>query len=281
MQIDNVTKTVHFDSPAEMARYARDNRCTYDLSEGKWYGYKTTEQSINACIQGDDAVVPEARKLLDQFADSIELSTMALQPDVCGAFPMVPSYLGGDPECFLAIDQQQSQATPLTILIDTTCSGGFKPDQMRQRGTAILALVMALTATRPVRLELFSALDAGRQHRRGGDDVCFLRCSINTAPLDLATAAFCLADVSCPRRIQYGILRRVWESPLTWPSMEGVNAQNPRDPETMRRTLELAGIDGDVLYIPAAILTDHAMNDPKGFVTEMFQRFRGDVAAAH
>lgn len=280
MFIDNTTKTIHFDSVAEMGRYARDNSCTYDSAGLSWYGGKYAAQSIDGCINGDDTQVDNAKRMMDQFTDAIELKVQTLVHDVAGAFPMIPAYLSGDPECFLTMDEVRSASAPLTILVDTTCSAAFGADDMKRRGTAILAVVMALAATRPVRLELLSVLDAGRDHRREGNNICFLRAAINSAPLDLSTAAFAMSDVSCARRVQYGIVRKVFDSPLQWAEIEGCNAQDPRNPKTMKRTLELAGITGEVLYIPAAHREDAAMQDPEQFVRDTFEQFRGDIAAA-
>ena len=61
-------------------------------------------------------------------------------------------------------DYGPSDASPVAVWVDLTCSGGFSAKDMEKRGTAILALVMKLKAIRPVDLYLVSCV----QRLQGG-----------------------------------------------------------------------------------------------------------------
>lgn len=269
MYHDKSRNTTYFDSPAEMAAQCSANGWRYS-SNIEWLGGLDHAEIGRRMTVGDDSMVAQARKMVDKFANDIDLSMPTMDMDVCGAFPLVPAHLSGDPESFYCLGESRSSAAPLNILVDGTCSAGIGADVMRKRGVAILALVMAVSASRPITLELANVLDCGPEHIRNGDNVSFVRTRIETAPLDLATAAFCLTCVGVARGLAYAVHRHVWGAPLMWQGLRGLDARNTRDPRVMARTKELMGVEQTDLLIPSAHLHDPIVDKPEQWLAETY-----------
>ena len=196
---------VRFDSLTELADYA-EKHCagTSSMSENargrraEFYGTTTGHQCLRNLRKGNDSNVAEAQRLLDQFSADLELSQVQDEPTVAGCYPVVAEFLSGDPECMRLPSPVGSDSAPLSVFVDLTCSGGIRHDLMRRRGIAVLAAVMALSARRPITLEVGCVMGAYRDAPglNPGENVSIISAVLDTSPLDLATAAWCLSDVA-------------------------------------------------------------------------------------
>src|SRR4029450_10054823 len=103
---------------------------------------------------GKRAKVPSDEERLTRIEREADLAT--LRPEwhssVAGAFPSVPDFLAGIPECMRRRVVQPNELTPLTVWICTTSSGGVEFEDLQRRGVAVLALAMALANARPVEI---------------------------------------------------------------------------------------------------------------------------------
>lgn len=221
---------LRFASVAALAREtaARDALNTYqDRSGPRWYNNETGAETLAFCDRGDDRLVAEAERLIEQLSASIELPDMAWQSDVCGAYPVVAEFLSGNPDCMRRRAACERELAPISIYVDVASSWQVTADMLQRRGVAILALVMGLSRVRPVDLSVVSTL--GMQRGEGAHVVV---APINTRPIDLASACYALTSSGFSRRICLGIAKATgghtgkWPDPAAVPAMLGVGASD-------------------------------------------------------
>jgi hypothetical protein len=191
---------IHFDSVAEAASATPHNMFGSSIS---FFGHVSLEQAFAMCATGDVSKVAAAESLMTKFSAPIETVGMQDMPSVAGCYPCVPEALAGEPECMREPQPVSDASAPLTIWVDLTCSAGVSVDAICKRGVAILALTMALSASRPVTLRVFVALYGEKTARSGKDSFCIISTAINTAPLDLASAGYALTHPAFFRAVLF------------------------------------------------------------------------------
>lgn len=273
--------TITFDSMADLAAYMTPDKCLHHGGNGtNWFGGATAEQAIKMLTTGDTSMVAEAERMLSKF--DIHISTVGAQMDasVAGFAPCVPAFLGGSPESMFDMLECESNTAPLKVIVDPSSSAGIEVDVLRKRGATILAAVMALSATRPVQLELVCQLDCAearcflRPDRAGLHRYCAIRIPINSTPLDLPTACFGLSHQGFARRVAYGLAKHEYGSPLQWGVIPGVNMMAPREEATVRACIDLLGEDYDnTLFIPASFLQDPIVEEPLKWVSAVLAKY--------
>lgn len=256
--------TIEFDGLGELGRCVRHLNSTYRMraersdSSPKFYGPKTLQQQIACSAFGDLSIVESAQRILSKIQTEINIPASTWVDDVAGFFPCVPEALSGDPECMRQTEDQQSNTTPLNIFVDLATSAGLTPEQIMRRGCAVLALVMALTAIRPVSLRVGCLMgsNAEASGQKKGDRWCAVSTVIDTQPLDLARAAWALTDAGCPRRLFYGIGDTIGFDG-NWPEFRGIPYGDVQCPKHVQRATEIFALDGETLYIPPMCVIDH------------------------
>ncbi len=260
---------LRFDSTGELVRFA-DERIAM-----------SPDVRANA-LYGDTGRVEEAQKLMEQFAAELATTFTTDEACVAGAFPIVPEALMGEPECMRMPTEQAGELAPLTIFVDLTTSGGIPAQEIMIRGTSTLALVMALSAQRPVSLEVGCAMDGRRAASglRAGERLSVISTVIDTAPLDVATAAWYLTSADAARRLIYRLQghRRVHNSSGGWPRLDGVPYGAPSDPKAEARMREILDLPGEALFLPAVSAYQsedmrRQLTDPVGWIREKLEQF--------
>lgn len=166
----------------------------------EWSGGLDKPQSIAHARTGFDLYVPMAEKLIDklQLAD-LDMPVKQWHSRMVGSTPNVPAFLAGEPECMWALENDSSDTSPIRVYVSTTSSSSIKAEALVERGTTVLALVMALATTRPVELWLFSEL--GYYGRGSNGAIATVR--MNTTPLQLGVAAYLLCHQGFTRGLLY------------------------------------------------------------------------------
>lgn len=275
--------TLAFDSLADLKAFTRP-AMTHEPSQGGfWYGGITGEQSVAMLTTGDTACVAEAERMLTQFDLHMATSGRQLDLSPAGFMPCVPVYIGGEPECMYDLVDCESDASPMKIIVNPTSSAGVDADTLRQRGTIILAAVMALAAVRPVQLEVMCMMDSAKTFqlppaagtsKRRLCSVSMMRVAINSAPLDLASAGYALSHPGFVRHVLYGLCVDQFGASGSWPRVDGATMSNTRGEATEVVTLELLGEDpAQTLLIPAVYLHDPIVNEPKRWVSEVLAKY--------
>ncbi len=132
---------------------------------------------------------------------------------------------------------------------------------MAQRGTAILALVMALADMRPVELWTYTAMDGG-EYRVGYSNIMI---RINSAPLCLSEACYALTSGGLCRNLTYDFARHHTGFTGGW-------CERHESEESLR---EMVGASPQDLLIRAADEKDKALfADPIKWVNDHLERLR-------
>lgn len=149
---------------------------------------------------GNEKLVAQSDAMMEKMEGKIDPSSHAFATvrAVTGGVPNVPAYLSGSPMNMVSRRRMEVQHGPVAIFVDVTVSAGVDGPTIARRGAATLALVRALQATRPVTLIVTMGM---RQKRI---DMLSLT-EIDTAPLDLARAAWVLGSQEYLRRIGFAL----------------------------------------------------------------------------
>jgi len=159
----------------------------------------TLEKSIRLTRDGDLSCVEPSNKLLSQF-EKLAYQTVKRrwQDDIVGSTPNVQAFLAGSPMSMRRRVKVQSNFGVIRVILDLFASCAFSHEDIRKRGAAVLALTRILAMRRPVELYIGSSSKDYAAHQR---TMWFAR--INTAPLDLAHAAFVMTDPLFLRRVGF------------------------------------------------------------------------------
>jgi hypothetical protein len=149
---------LNFNNTLEMIQYVDDNRpiwspieqgsiCNYvcqTIDESKTLGTKTWDEAAALARFG----WPEGRNRLvaaqQKFVANDKVKVAAIGYDVAGAFPDVPLYLAGDPECM--VDQVSTSRTSrpvIKLLISPMCAVNVSAEARANWGAALLSWVSA------------------------------------------------------------------------------------------------------------------------------------------
>jgi hypothetical protein len=194
-----------FDNPAALVAAYTAAGCprTHNGDNTYWLGGTIDGALHDLRNGGNEKHVSAARALLDKIMPSLPASHVeAWSPDIAGAYPSVPDFLAGAPDCMRRRIRQESDSAPVHILINTVSSGGIPAADLTRRGVACLALAMALQATRGVRLYIAATLHGADT---AGRTEYLVR--VPSEPLSLAEACTILCDGAVTRGILYGLGR--------------------------------------------------------------------------
>ena len=154
-------------------------------------------------------------------------------------------------------------AAPLTICIDLTSSADIDPEYLVKRGTAILALARILSSLRPVTIWLGAGLSGGG--KADGTSAWF---QIDSAPLDLARAAFQISSGGVPRGMLYTFLQKQFGCGGGWP-MYDVDRWRRMAPRFLTHWFE-----GEILFVPPVFTTDD-FKKPEVWLERMVKQYGG------
>lgn len=191
-----------------------------------WAGGKSPEDNHTMVTAGDLSAVPKSDAMLSKFeALSIVTNGRETIDDVVGAIPNVPAFINGAPLSMRRRSANKDEKAPLAIVVDLVCSAGVDADAMHKRGVAVLALVRALSAVRPVELWLTCGVDpAATDHEGRHTSALWPLIRVDTSPLDLARAAPALTEVGIARNLLYKWSITEYDTRGKWPySNAGIN----------------------------------------------------------
>jgi hypothetical protein len=223
-------------------------------------------------------------KMLDAFeadADTLVTLTRPTINDVVGSTPNIPAFLAGQPLCMRRRARDMSDRAPLCVIVDTAISAGISHETIRRRGAAILALVRLLSSRRA--LELWAGISMGtgedsswRYSSRSATGACHVYTRIDTAPLDLARAAFMLTHTAAPRVLGYGVA----EMPPRggngrWP----YNRNGALSEEHFRDVARVAfPYLQEFLAVPGLYLTDPLAKNPKQWIKDRLAEYHANAS---
>lgn len=219
-------------------------------------------EAVEACRSGAPDLVAQSDKFLEQF-ESMTFATTgrAWADDVTGVIPNVPAFLAGVP-CNMRrrIRLEDSGRPPIAIIADVVASAACEAGEMARRGAAILALVRALSAKRPVELWAMGGLDAT-------NGAVYIAARIDTTPLDLSLAAFALCHAAFSRQLCFGIGESVGYGG-SWPYRKGGNHRAYMS-EIIKPAFDHVA---ETLCIEPMHINDIISKNPEKWISEQIER---------
>ncbi len=210
----------------------------------------------------------DADKYLDKLESHQFISSAYRCTDsIIGALPNIPAYLSGNP-CNMRLRRRVTlDSAPLAIVVDLTSSAAIKNKDLERRGAAILALVRILSQRRPI--ELWAGTGLNR-----GDGATLAYFKIDTAPLDLARAAYALIDPAVSRGLGYGVCyTHGYDCGGSWPFQ---NHAKWRD-HGHKILREIIPHNSEVLFLAPLLNSDDSISNPAKWLSDMIARFGGDT----
>lgn len=238
------------------------------IREG-WYGssYQSFKQRIET---GDNGLVAKSDAHLALIEDQVPMSRgWRNVDDVVGAVPNVPAFLAGHPQCMRRRQRTMRDTAPLAIYMDLTSSAGISAEDVQNRGVVLLALTRLLVEHRPVELWVGTGLGASRRSAT-------VAWRIDTAPLDLARAAYHVSATAMARGFGYEMVHaelKMWDG--QWPF--GSHELHCR---TAEERLKQVFSGQELMYIPPIFLGDAMTKDPVGWVKRVMAQYVGTEEAA-
>lgn len=275
------TKTLllRFDGCAEYAAYVRKHTTPQSTYTGSsWSGGQSWETQLTQAARGDTSLVKQAEELLDKIVVDAARPMPMWVNEVAGAFPSIPDYLAGQPDCMMDMQPQPSERAPIKIYVELTSSGAVDAADMVKRGTAILALALLLNRDRAVDLNVI----IGFGRTPFGHQGCFAVIPLGTSPIDIALSCNALTSQSFVRSMGYQFLRQFPETQCAgnwdWDIMPDGDHNRARFVEKLRAAI---GANPQDMIIPPTFMNDPAITDPLGFVRRsLAEATKAEVDAA-
>jgi hypothetical protein len=240
----------------------------YAASRRNDAGFKAIPASVLADVrQGRVDLVAKSDKLLDLIEAQTVIGYAQRQTEhtVAGGAVDVPAYLAGAPTCMLRRVRRPSPRR-IRLVVDIATSGGVSRQAIERRGMATLALLRRLDAAQqPVDLYVASAMRSGDA---GRDDAVIQLTRVESAPLDLARAAYVLTQDDFQRQFCFQIccgipgLAYSKYTSILWPwDAARYSTHWTRDHEAQKLVYATAlDIDGADLMVLPPVHVDEAEN---------------------
>lgn len=193
-----------------------------------WHGTATWDECVRMATRTG---WPEGRKMLEESLAIVRPRPepfRSIEMSVAGAFPMVPNYCAGDPECMVidpGADMRHSRPI-IRIDFNNWTNAYVKPEDMMLRGAAVVSLAETLE-----RHGYSTELRIVGNSRAGNTDfrysIVFKKAG---EPLDLDRAAFAIAHPATMRRLCFAILEQHPEAEHDYRFSYGYPLYQPNDP---------------------------------------------------
>jgi len=241
-----------FADPADFAAYLRGPCAVSPYFQGgrdEWSG-ATPAETFDRASAGNAKLTEPCDRLLARM-ETVDFATsrFATVSAVAGGAPCVPAYLAGSPLAMRRRVRIADDLAPLAVVVDIGVSASVKHDTIQRRGAAALALVRLLAATRPVSLWVvcgqITDIDDTRRDAA-------LAVRVDTAPLDVARAAWLLAAPEAFRRACFAATHAIAGNA----DKRGVNwlrDSHTRHPALLRDCLPALTACDDFLLVPSLI----------------------------
>ena len=196
-------EVLRFESVGEAARYVENgtSKATKDYkdnSASKFYGIGW-DKMRKVMRHGDPEAVARVQKVLDKVDASFrDRESVQWLPSVAGAYPVVPDFLAGNPECMRQRQNIEDDRSPLRIFFSVTVSSGVDIGTAQKRGAAAAALAIRLSEDRPVELWATAEMMAGNK-------TIVQAYRIPTETASAHEIAFGLGSIEVLRRIAFGV----------------------------------------------------------------------------
>lgn len=230
----------------------------------KWTNANSADHLRRCISTGDEKLVAASDEFLSKIENLVPMSRgWRNVEDVVGALPNVPAFLAGHPQHMRRRERVSTRTAPLAIFMDLTSSGMIDAKDVQRRGTVLLALTRMLVEHRPV--ELWVGVALGNLGASGT-----VAWKIDTAPLDLARAAYHVSATAMSRVFGYGTAQRAHGVGGAWPfNNYGAHVQTAHE----RLTTVFSG--QELMYVSPIYGTDPLTRDPVAWIKRTLKQYAG------
>lgn len=256
-------RQMHFDSTTAYKAWLESIQQDVPLRDDLCFGdVATARRGLQLLDSPDDTNIDQARALLAQFGESIEVEQQVWSHSVVGYFPDVPAYLAGDPEHMMVREFIRSDQTPLRVWVGVTSSAGIGESQLVKRGVTLTAFAMAMIARRPVIISPY--VNLGNYNNNAGAIISW---DISTEPLVLAELITSIARPEVTRHIG------IYACYALQPKCTGAWDPDYADEERCRDRL---GAKPEDLWLGSIHFSDPLLRDPVGWIKEHVARYSSE-----
>ncbi len=215
-------------------------------------------------------LLAKAEVLLESLSSvTLESHAFVHTPDVWGQRLNMGEWLAGSPTCFRRKKRVTTDAAPMNVYVSQFASAGISTDSLINRGVAILALVAKLSQIRPIDLWLVNESMTSYD----GDHKLSLAVRVESRPLNLSQASFCIGHPMFFRCLSFGYLRHqmgAYKSiPAPYDSAFSYQIKPYKD------ALEVTDAD---LYIPGSHLySSPIISDPVNWINDQLAKYAGSI----
>lgn len=161
-----------------------------DNAGSSWAGTNTLAEAVAMAQTGWQDGATAVSKALDSLPAGVEILPdwrMAVQ----GAFPCIPEYLSGSPECMYRLEDNRRIAHRLSLIVPHAYSAQVKGAQAMQYAKAVAALVRSLEAA-GIDVAVYSVSTGHNKHVGSAGHRALYAVVVREfgEPLDLAKVAF-------------------------------------------------------------------------------------------
>lgn len=243
----------------------------HNIKAGSWHG-DSTEAFRKKALLGDNSLVAVSEQFLSQIEDQVPTSRGWRNiDDVVGSVPNIPAFLAGHPQHMRRRVRVAKETAPLSIYMDLTSSAAIDAKEVTQRGVVLLALTRLLVEHRPVELWVGTSKGTGSW---GGATSGTVAWRIDTAPLDLARAAYHIGASAMARGFGYGVDNAIHKTGGHWPfGNHGLHIQ------TAKARLAAVMGNSEILYIPPIHYADDMVKKPVEWLKRTMAQYVGGEAS--
>lgn len=154
-----------------------------------WTGTRDLQHALDMARDGWQDGAQAIGKALDSLPPGVE-ALPDWQLDGPGAFPCIPAFLSGEPECMWKLEDNRRTAHRLSLLVPHSYSAGVSTNQAMQYAKAIAALVRSIEAS-GIDVAVYS-VSSGQNGYTDQKKDCLYAVVVREfgEPLDLAKIAF-------------------------------------------------------------------------------------------
>lgn len=256
-----------FQSTQEFLNHIKNEVGSWRTVSREWAGNESMMESYKKLQDGDESLVPEASKLVDQLESSLEFPIPFPQYrySVEGGSVDVPSAIMGLPESMRRKVLVESEVSPIKVYVCSTSSGGVSAREMNQRGCAVLALVMLLQLSRPVELWTFTCLGC---HSRKKTNDAVIKIKLESNPIRLSESAYVLTSAGFARNLTYRYSDSFGASG-GWASWFNIDMGNDKFIKNAREAL---GSSEQDVILPPAVSWDGLTKEPLKWINRTYNQ---------
>lgn len=232
--------------------------CSTRDSETQPYSFNKTSSyrdALDLAQNGWPEGIAQIKELSAQIFDLISHKIIRYDPyhDVEGAMIDIARYIDGEPECWIAFEENKTQAPAssdlITLVFNASASAGVRTEVMERKGAAITALTECLEfAGKRVKVVFVGCTS---RHSKSGE--FFVTIKEFDQPLDMDRLAFALIHPSMFRRLT---LRCIELMPEAYQCIANTSYGSPADVVT----------DADI-YIQKAHLNEYQWSSESAAIT--------------